>query len=94
MSPSVLQPQAPLPSKSHTPHPYAPLSAAEITYASTLVKGEWPTGTEIQIKTLTLDEPPKKDAVPFIEAESRGQTHRPLTRMAYVDYYLRKTVRQ
>lgn len=92
MAPSAVEPIAVPQSKGNTPHPYAPLSAAEIQNASDFLRAQWPTGTDIQFKSLTLQEPPKKDVLPYLEAENSGKTASPLSRKACLDYYLRNTV--
>ena len=89
-SSSILD-NTPLSTKVQHVHPYAPLSANEITYASTLLSAQWPEDTDIHYKTVTLAEPPKRDVVPYIEAEARNATLPTIDRKAFVSYYLRKT---
>lgn len=85
-APSVITP------KTSTPHPFAPLNSHEIQYAAQLTKGQWPVGTDLQFKAVTLEEPPKSEALPFLEAEHSGKTLQPPSRKAFVSYYLRRTV--
>lgn len=80
------------PSKRASTHPFAPLSSTEITAAADLVRAQWPQGTDLHFKTLNLQEPPKAEVVPHLEAESNGQTFTAPPRKAFVTYYIRKTV--
>lgn len=73
-------------------HPFAPLSKQEITSAVALIKGRWPADTDLQFKIVTLEEPAKAEAVPYIEAEHNGQNLPSIDRRALVAYYIRKTV--
>ena len=83
--------QAPPHSKSARLHPYAPLSAEEITYASSLLKKEWQEGTDIQFKSVTLAEPPKEKVLSYLEAESKNASLPPIARQSFISYYLRGT---
>ncbi len=74
------------------PHPFASLSAAEITATAALIKGLYNSDVELRFKALTLQEPPKKDVLGFLRAEHDGQSTPELTRRAFVSYYLRNTV--
>lgn len=80
------------PSTQTTSHPLAPLSGAEIQNASSLIKAQWPEGTDLKFKTVTLQEPPKAETVPFLEAEFNGWDLPRLERRVFVNYYLRSTV--
>ena len=80
------------PSTQSTPHPLAPLTGAEIQNASALIKAQWPTGTDLQFKAVTLQEPPKAEMVPFLEAEFQGGNLPQIERKVFVNYYLRSTV--
>jgi Cu2+-containing amine oxidase len=73
-------------------HPISPLSASEITQASGLVREQWPAGTKFHFKAVTLLEPPKDVLFPYLEAERRGEQTGPITRKAFVVYYIRSTV--
>lgn len=73
-------------------HPLAPLSSAEIRQAASLIKSQWPANTDLHFKSITLEEPAKAEAVPYIEAEFLGQALPNIDRRAMVTYYLRMTV--
>ena len=73
-------------------HPLAPISADEIQNAVTLVKSQWPANTGLQFKAITLQEPAKSEAVPYIEAEFHGYDLPQIDRRVFVSYYLRQTV--
>jgi Cu2+-containing amine oxidase len=73
-------------------HPLGPLTASEITESASLIKGLWPTNTNIQFKSITLQEPSKADLVPFLAAEHAGQQTPSVERRSFVIYYLRNTV--
>ncbi|KAK5137151.1 hypothetical protein LTR08_000656 [Meristemomyces frigidus] len=72
-------------------HPLAPLSAAEIGDAVSLIKSQWPAKTDIHFKLVTLEEPAKAQTVPYLEAEFHGYNLPKIDRRAMVNYYLRKT---
>jgi primary-amine oxidase len=55
-------------------HPLGPLTAAEISESSRLIKAIWPSNTNIQFKSITLQEPNKADLIPFLAAEHAGKT--------------------
>lgn len=78
--------------KSGLSHPLGPLSGAEISQSSALIKSQWPEGTKFQFKIVTLLEPPKTELVPYLAAEKAGQTPKPIDRKSQVVYYLRNTV--
>jgi len=46
-------------------HPIGPLTASEISESSTLIKGLWPSNTNIQFKAVTLQEPSKSELAPM-----------------------------
>lgn len=73
-------------------HPLAPLDANEIASAASLVQQQWPPGTDIHFKVVTLQEPPKAQMIPLIEAENSGKTFRAPNRIVYLTYYIRNTV--
>jgi primary-amine oxidase len=73
-------------------HPLGPLTSDEISESASLIKGLWPSNTNIQFKTITLQEPSKADLVPFLEAEHAGQQTPAVERRSFVVYYIRNTV--
>jgi primary-amine oxidase len=73
-------------------HPLGPLTASEISESASLIKGLWPSNTNIQFKSITLQEPSKTDLVPFLEAEHAGQQTPAVERRSFVVYYIRNTV--
>ena len=73
-------------------HPLGPLTANEILESARLIKGLWPSNTDIQFKAITLQEPSKADLVPFLEAEHSGQQPGAIERRSFVLYYIRNTV--
>ena len=79
--------------KSAVQHPLGPLTANEISVSAGLIKGLWPSNTNIQFKSITLHEPAKADLVPFLEAEHAGQQTPAVERKSFVVYYIRNTVR-
>lgn len=79
--------------KQSTPHFFAPLSASEIKATATIIKEQWPSGTDVHFKCITLQEPPKADLVPLLDLEQDGQTFTSPSRKAFVNYYIRNTVR-
>jgi primary-amine oxidase len=73
-------------------HPLAPLGCSEITTCAHLVMDKYPQGTNLQFKAITLLEPKKEDAIPYLAAE-RGRERLPhIARKAFVAYYIRNTV--
>jgi len=80
------------PAKQQVAHPLAALSAAEIAATAQLVKGAWPAQTDIHFKVITLQEPPKAEVVPYLEAEHSGGQTPTIARKAFVNYYIRNTV--
>lgn len=78
--------------KLSTPHPLAPLSADEIKNAAHIIRGVWPSGTDLLFKVITLNEPAKAETIPFLEAEAKGESYTAPARRAFVAYYIRKTV--
>ena len=73
-------------------HPLGPLTANEIAESSRLIKGLWPSNTNIQFKSITLQEPDKSELVPFLEAEHQGRHPSSIERRSFVVYYIRNTV--
>lgn len=72
-------------------HPFAPLSADEITYTASLVQAQWPEGTDLHFKTITLEEPPKAEVLPLLEKEHSGEPLPSLARKAFACYFIRRT---
>ncbi|KJX98042.1 copper amine oxidase like protein [Zymoseptoria brevis] len=79
------------PAKQSAIHPLAPINAQEMQQAASLVRDLWPKETDIHFKSLTLEEPPKVDLVPYLEAEFNGQALPQLPRKVFAAYYLRNT---
>jgi primary-amine oxidase len=73
-------------------HPLGPLTASEITQSSQLIKSLWPTNTNLQFKSITLQEPIKGELIPFLEAEQTAQSTPTIGRRSFVVYYIRNTV--
>lgn len=80
-------------SKQSTLHPFAPLSGDEIKNASNLIRSQWPESTQLNFKQVTLSEPVKAEAVPYIEAEAAGSPVPTIDRKVLVTYYIANTVR-
>lgn len=78
--------------KTTSQHPLGPLTAAEITESARLVRGLWPSNTELQFKVITLQEPNKADLIPFLAAERAGKQAPAIERRSFVVYYIRNTV--
>lgn len=83
---------AALPAKQTVSHPLAPVTADEITHASQLIRGLWPEHTNLQFKVVTLEEPPKAQVLPYLEAEHTGGLLPSIERKVFVNYYLQNTV--
>ena len=75
-------------------HPLAPVNAAEIKQAVSYVRAQWPADTDLHFKCITLQEPAKKEVVPYLEAEASGTSLPQIDRRVLVTYYLRRTVRE
>jgi len=93
MAPSAVS-ETPLPirsSKQGSVHPFAPLSENELLNAGSLIRAEWPASTDLQFKVITLEEPPKAEVFPYLEAEHTGNAVPSIDRRALVVYYIRKT---
>jgi len=73
-------------------HPLSPLTASEIKKTAHLIRGLWPTGTSLQFKTITLEEPEKARLVPYLEAEHAGKRLPKIERKAFICYCIRNTV--
>ncbi|KIV91610.1 hypothetical protein PV10_06128 [Exophiala mesophila] len=74
-------------------HPFAPLTASEISTTADLIASVWPTKVDLRFKTITLDEPPKSQMIPYLEAEHSGSSLPFIARKAFVSYYIRNTER-
>jgi len=72
-------------------HPLGPLTATEISESAKIIKSIWPTNTNVQFKSITLQEPNKAELVPFLAAEHAGQSTPTIERRSFVVYYLRNT---
>lgn len=72
-------------------HPLAPINATEIENAVAIIKLQWPGDTDLHFKAITLQEPAKAEAVPYIEAEFHGGDLPHIDRRVFVTYYLRQT---
>ncbi|KAF2151167.1 hypothetical protein K461DRAFT_258175 [Myriangium duriaei CBS 260.36] len=79
------------PPKQDTPHIFAPLSTNEIKHAASLIASQWPQGTDLYYRTITLEEPPKAEAIKYIEAEHAGTSRPAIDRKALVVYNIAKT---
>jgi primary-amine oxidase len=73
-----------------SPHPLDPLSAAEITHISSLIKEKTP-GTSLHFKVISIDEPPKQLLRKYLIAERNGGPTSHLPRLASALYYHRGT---
>lgn len=86
-----VSPQARAP-KHSAAHPLCPLTASEISNSAHLIKSLWPSNVNLLFKVITLEEPPKKHFVPYLDAEYAGRPLPRIDRKAFVAYYLRNTV--
>ncbi|KAG0651216.1 Copper amine oxidase 1 [Hyphodiscus hymeniophilus] len=69
-------------------HPFDPLSAAEISLVSKIVKDEY-VDQNVILRVVTLSEPAKTGIMPYLEAENASMPlPRPPPRCALVQYYL------
>lgn len=73
-------------------HPLAPIDATEIKQAVSYVRSQWPAETDLHFKCITLQEPAKKEVVPYLEAEVSGVALPQIDRRVLITYYIRKTV--
>jgi hypothetical protein len=73
-------------------HPIGPLTASEITRATSLLKASWPANTDFNFKAVTLLEPLKAELLPYLQAERSGSAPAKIDRRAFVLYYIRNTV--
>lgn len=79
------------PAKQSYTHPFAPLAGDEIKNAAHLIKSQWPSNTVLHFKAVTLEEPAKAEAVPYLEAEFHGDSLPTIDRRVFVSYYLKNT---
>ncbi|KAA8642015.1 uncharacterized protein ATNIH1004_010955 [Aspergillus tanneri] len=54
------------------PHPFDPITPAEIQLATKILQAAFPR-VNLRYKKIDIQEPPKKDVVPFVEAERLGK---------------------
>lgn len=54
-------------------HPFDPITPSEIKLAVKVLEGTFP-GIKLRYKRIDVHEPPKKDVIPYIEAERLRQT--------------------
>lgn len=85
-------PESNAPDKHHAAHPLCALSGDEILYTAELIRSIWPANPDIRFKSITLEEPPKAQVLPYLEAEAIGQQLPSLDRKAFTSYYIRNTV--
>ncbi|WPH00379.1 Copper amine oxidase 1 [Acrodontium crateriforme] len=72
-------------------HPLAPISGDEIKRAVALLRAQWPANTDIHFKAITLLEPTKAEAIPYLNAEKNGSQVPHIDRRVFGNYYLRRT---
>lgn len=94
MSAEVATDIAPQATKAVSSHPLAPLSAAEIKTAASIIKASWPAHTDLHFKVITLQEPVKAEVLRYLEAEHAGKPRPEISRKAFLNYYIRNTVRK
>jgi primary-amine oxidase len=92
MATQEVEAPAPAPAKHYVAHPLCPLTAAEISTTAALIRSLWPAKTDLRFKVITLDEPAKKDFLPYLDAEHAGSGSPFIARKAFVAYYIRNTV--
>lgn len=94
MSTQVQQDFVPKPSgtKYNAAHPVCALGPDEISYTAELIRSVWPEGTDLRFKTITLEEPPKAQLLPYFQAELAGKSLPQIDRKAFTAYYIRNTV--
>lgn len=78
--------------KGAAPHIFAPLSADEIKFAGNLLKSTWPESTQLYFRTITLEEPPKAEAIKHLAAQRRGEAAPAVDRKAFINYNITNTV--
>jgi primary-amine oxidase len=93
MSTEIATDAAPRTAKTVASHPLAPLSASELQTAAAIIKASWPAHTDLHFKVVTLQEPPKVEVLKYLEAEHSGESRPSISRRAFINYYVRNTVR-
>lgn len=78
--------------KQNVTHPLAPLTPSEIATTADLLRSVWPSNTDLRFKIITLDEPPKKQMIPYLEAVHSGSPLPYVPRKSFTSYYIRNTV--
>ncbi|KAI9739724.1 MAG: hypothetical protein M1834_006443 [Cirrosporium novae-zelandiae] len=73
-------------------HPLSPITSSEIISAGELLRAQWPPQTDLHFKTITLQEPAKKELMPYLEAEHDGRKLPSIDRKAFSNYYIRNTL--
>lgn len=73
-------------------HPVCALGPEEIIYTSELIRSVWPEHTDLRFKTITLEEPPKAQLLPYFQAQREGKNLPHIDRKAFTSYYIRNTV--
>jgi primary-amine oxidase len=94
MSTELASNATPRTAKTLPAHPLAPLSAAELQTAASIIKASWPAHTDLHFKVVTLEEPPKSEVLKYLEAEHGNKPLPSVSRKAFVNYYIRNTVCQ
>jgi primary-amine oxidase len=92
MSTEIISDAAPHTAKTVPSHPLAPLSAAELKTAASIIRASWPARTDLHFKVVTLQEPPKVEVLKYLEAEHGGKSLPTVSRRAFINYYIRNTV--
>ena len=82
----------PAASNHYVAHPLVPLTADEISKTADLTRSLWPAHTDLRFKIITLNEPAKKQFIPYLDAEHSGRSLPFIARKAFVAYYIRNTV--
>lgn len=93
MSLQIETPPTVVPQKQIAWHCIAPLTGDEISHASGLVKALYPSNTSLQFKVVTLQEPPKAEVLRYLEAEHSKGPLPAIERKAWINYYIKNTVR-
>ncbi|ORY81302.1 primary-amine oxidase [Leucosporidium creatinivorum] len=76
-----------------SPHPLDPASATELLQALALIQATYGPDVVLHWKTAGLEETPKHQLVPFLEAERAGKSIPAPDRLIFVMYYIKKTPR-
>ena len=92
MSTEVATDATPRTAKTIPSHPLAPLSAAELQSAASIIRASWPAHTDLHFKVVTLQEPPKTEVLNYLEAEHGSKPLPSVSRKAFINYYIRNTV--